>query len=73
MGSSHFRVGTARRFLIVDAASVGDAHQFHIFLPFEGVPASLGPGLRTVSGAKFKCQTPRLASASFARQDSVRC
>ena len=24
----------------------------HIFLPFEGVPAGLGPGLRTVSGAK---------------------
>jgi hypothetical protein len=25
---------------------------FPIFLPLEGLPASLGPGLRTVSGAK---------------------
>ena len=31
--------------------ALNSAHFFSIFLPFEGMPASLGPRLRTVSGA----------------------
>jgi hypothetical protein len=33
--------------------SVGNAHVYQISVPFLGVPASLSPGLRTVSGAKL--------------------
>ena len=29
----------------------------HHFLPFEGMPASLGPGLRTVSGANMETRS----------------
>ena len=52
MDSKRLPGGHSLPFLRVKAASVAMPSHSQIFLPFEGVPASLGPGLRTVSGAK---------------------
>jgi hypothetical protein len=45
-------LGTTRRFCGSRRVSLDSADASQIFLPLEGMPASLGPGLRTVSGAK---------------------
>jgi hypothetical protein len=46
------RNGHRVAFLSVEARDVINAHPFPFGMPFEGVPASLGPGMRTASGAR---------------------
>ena len=48
-----YRLGVARRLSVAGRPAVGDAQLYYIIPPFEGMPATLAPGLRTASGAKL--------------------